>query len=131
MMIADTGFVVAFLNREDASHQSAKAVYVQQRAMILPQTVLAEVAYLVGREAGNLAVVAFLQGISLSRFRLTALENDDVVRTAEILRVYADSRIDFVDATVMSMAERLGITQVLTLDQRDFSIVSAKALPGF
>ncbi len=131
MMIADTGFVVAFLNREDASHQSAKAVYVQQRAMILPQTVLAEVAYLVGREAGNLAVVAFLQGISLSRFRLTALENDDVVRTAEILRVYADSRIDFVDATVMSMAERLGITQVLTLDQRDFRLFQPRHCQAF
>jgi uncharacterized protein len=127
--IADTGFVVAFLNREDASHQAAKAIYVQQRSIVLPQTVLAEVAYLVGKAAGGSAVATFLQGMGQSRFRLMALEEPDVVRTAEILQTYADSRIDFMDATVM--AERLGIVQVLTLDRRDFRLFQPRHCVAF
>jgi uncharacterized protein len=130
-VIADTGFVVAFLNRRDASHEASKAVYVRQRSIVLPQTVLAEVAYLVGREAGNSAVAAFLLGMSRSRFCLTALEAADVVRTATILQTYADSRIDFVDATVMAMAERLGIIQVLTLDRRDFRLFQPRHCTAF
>lgn len=49
---ADTGFVVALLNRADEKHPSVTSVYVKQsRKILLPQTVLAEVAYLVGQSA--------------------------------------------------------------------------------
>lgn len=120
--IADTGFVVALLNRTDDHHSAATVIYLQQEVILLPQTVLAEVAYLLGRDAGNLTVVAFLQGLAASRFRLTALQGQDILRTAEILERYADSRIDFVDATVMAIAERHRLTRILTLDQRDFRL---------
>jgi predicted nucleic acid-binding protein len=83
---------------------------------------LAEVAYLVGREAGAATVVAFLRGLPASRFRLVALTDLDVERVADIPDRYADSRIDFVDATVMSIAERYDIHTILTLDQRDFRL---------
>ncbi len=45
--VADTGFVVALLNRLDTMHNSVTPVYTQQKQILLPQTVLAEVAYLV------------------------------------------------------------------------------------
>ena len=67
-------------------------------------------------------VVAFLNGLPKSRFRLVALTDPDLKRVAEILAQYADSRIDFVNASVMAVAERHRITQVLTLDQRDFRL---------
>jgi uncharacterized protein len=46
--IADTGFVVALLNQSDQSHPAAVSVYLQQQTILLPQTTLTEVAYLVG-----------------------------------------------------------------------------------
>ncbi|MFN4862237.1 MAG: VapC toxin family PIN domain ribonuclease, partial [Pseudanabaena sp.] len=33
------------------------------------------------------------------------------------------SQLDFVDAVIVAIAERLRITRVLTLDRRDFSIM--------
>ena len=48
-VIADTGFVVALANRSDAKHEAVKAIYLRQQRILLPQTVLAEVAYLIGR----------------------------------------------------------------------------------
>lgn len=120
--VADTGFVVALLNSSDIKHQDVTSVYLQQRQILLPQTVLAEVAYLLGRDAGISTVVAFLRGIADSRFNLIGLIDSDVERVAKILEKYADSRIDFVDTSVMAVAERYSITTILTLDQRDFRL---------
>jgi predicted nucleic acid-binding protein len=40
-----------------------------------------------------------------------------------ILEQYADSQLDFADAAIVAIAERLNITRVYTLDRRDFSII--------
>ncbi len=77
---------------------------------------------MVGRNAGSLGVVHFLRNLSTSHFQLTALADQDVTRISEILDQYADSRIDFVDASVMAVVERYGSRTVLTLDQRDFRL---------
>ncbi len=130
-VIGDTGFVVALLNKSDINHARVVEVYAQQQQIFLPQTVLAEVAYLVGRNAGSATLVAFLRGLSLSRFYLKPLTEEDLLRVAEILDEYADSRIDFVDATVMAMAERYRITKILTLDQRDFRLFRPRHCKSF
>ncbi len=124
--ISDTGFVVALLNQADIKHSDVVAIYQNYQQILLPQTVLAEVAYLVGRSAGVSTVAAFLKGLSASRFHLIPLSETDVIRVSEILEEYKDSRIDFVDATVMAIAERLKITLILTLDQRDFRLFRPK-----
>ena len=130
-VIADTGFIVALTNISDPKHGLVKNVYLKQQNMLMPQTVLAEVAYLVGREAGIKNVATFLQGLSKSRFSLIALTTEDILRIVEILENYIDSRIDFVDASVMAMAERLNITTILTLDYRDFSLFRPKHCDAF
>ena len=130
-VIADTGFVVALANRSDAKHEVVKAIYLQQKRILLPQTVLAEVAYLIGKEAGVTTVASFLKGLPMSRFSLLALLEEDILRVAEILDQYADSRIDFVDASVMAVAERLNIVTVLTLDRRDFSLFRPRHCNSF
>ncbi len=121
--VADTGFVVALLNRSDVYHEDVTRIYQRFWApILLPQTVLAEVAYLVGRVTGVRGVARFLHLLPASRFHLIALQDRDVVRVAEILERYAESRIDFVDASVMAVAERFHCCTVLTLDRRDFQL---------
>lgn len=120
--VADTGFVVALANRRDDRHSEVKVVYAQQQTILLPQTVLAEVAYLLDRDAGTTQLIKFLQSLPLSRFQLVALIPQDINRTAAILHQYQDSRIDFVDASVMAISERYNLNTILTLDRRDFSL---------
>ncbi len=43
--VVDTGFIVALLNEADEWHEEAKAQYIQYTRIWMPQTVLAEVAY--------------------------------------------------------------------------------------
>jgi predicted nucleic acid-binding protein len=57
--------------------------------------------------------------------------NEDLFRTAAILEQYIDARFDFVDASVIVMAERLGIKRILTLDRRDFEMVRPAHIPHF
>jgi uncharacterized protein len=129
--IADTGFVVALLNRNDPQHRAVAAIYTQPQSIILPQTVLAEVAYLVGRDAGITTVIAFLQGLASSRLQLTPLISQDIERIAKILQQYQDSRVDFVDASVMAIAERYNSRLILTLDQRDFRLFQPQHCQSF
>ena len=121
-VLADSGFIVALANRADQRHTDVVPIYQQYAQILLPQMVLVEVAYLVGRDAGISTVVKFLKGLPASRFEVIEASAQDLERTAQILEQYADSKVDFVDAIVMAIAERLSITTILTLDQRDFRL---------
>ncbi|MGD1866459.1 MAG: type II toxin-antitoxin system VapC family toxin [Phormidesmis sp.] len=130
-VIADTGFIVAVANEYDSRHKDCKEVYVNYAEILLPQTTLAEVAYLVEKKLGSKAIARFLQRLPNSRLQMTALTESDISRTAEILNQYADSRIDFVDASVMAMAERFRIEKILTIDCRDFQLFRPKHCQSF
>ncbi len=88
-----------------------------------PQTTLTEIAYLLTREQGNRAAAHFLSSLPKTRLRVIALEALDLQRTAEILEQYADSRVDFVDATIAAVAERLNLRRICTVDVRDFRLL--------
>ena len=52
-----------------------------------------------------------------------APSSDDLSRAVKLLDEYADARLDFVDATIVAIAERLNIRRILTLDRRHFRII--------
>src|SRR5438445_5756948 len=56
-------------------------------------------------------------------FRLEALTGPDLDRMAELVETYADLPLGTVDASVVALAERLGLTSVGTLDRRHFTVV--------
>ena len=122
-VIADTGFVVALANRADQRHRDVLPVYSHHPLILMPQLVLVEAAYLIGRDAGIPTVVKFLRGLPASRFEIIAVTDQDIARTANLIEQYADSKVDFVDASIIAIAERLKIQTVLTIDQRDFRMV--------
>jgi predicted nucleic acid-binding protein len=84
--------------------------------------VLTETAFLFRRAGGIPAQVAFLDAIVAARLDLIALELNDLARARDIMDFYQSARFDFVDCCIMALSERLNITQVCTLDRRDFSI---------
>jgi len=129
--VADTSYVLAIAISTDQAHEACRAVHRQHTIIYLPQTTLTEVAYLLTRERGNRVTADFLLNLPKTKYRLEGLTPEDIRRTGELLQIYADSRVDFVDATVVAVAERLNITHILTLDQRDFHIVRPKHTPYF
>ena len=121
--VADTGFIVALTNTNDTAHVSARQNFIRFEQIFLPQSTLTEILFLIRRDAGTATVINFLDSLYRSRLKLTCLNDQDIKQTIQLLKQYQDSRIDFVDASVMAMAERLEIRNILTLDRRDFSLV--------
>ncbi|MCI5158652.1 MAG: PIN domain-containing protein [Candidatus Electrothrix sp. AUS1_2] len=122
--LLDTSFLLAMTNAKDRNHH--RVLHTAERIddqLVLPVTVLPEVSYLIGSRLGHKAMRQFLHRIVASNVALETVTTTDLKRVTEILEEYADSRLDFVDATLVAIGERLNITRVLTLDRRDFSII--------
>lgn len=65
----------------------------------------------------------FVSKMTPDAVQVESVTTEDLARTHEILEQYADSQLDFTDAAIVAIAERLAITRVYTLDRRDFSII--------
>jgi len=116
--LLDTGFLYALLNRKEQTHEVVvAAARTVREPIILPVPAVTETAYLLLRDVGPVAVADF---IATTELILEAPLSVDYSRAAEVIREYADSRVDFVDAVIVAIAERLSISKVLTLDQRHF-----------
>ena len=123
-ILVDTGPIYALADRDDEHHQRISSFLSNnQELLIVPVTVLPEAAYLMHKHLGVVALRSFARSLSLGELRLEGVTRDDLGRVEELLTQYSSSRLDFVDASVIALAERLGITQVLTLDRRDFGMV--------
>jgi predicted nucleic acid-binding protein len=73
----------------------------------------------------------FMRGILSSGMLIEQVNRADLERASEILDRYADTQLDFVDATIMAIAERLDIVRILTVDQRHFRTLRPKHCPAF
>ncbi|MEZ4671090.1 MAG: PIN domain-containing protein [Anaerolineae bacterium] len=122
-VMADTSFVVAVAIQSDHKHTLCRTVFKQYSHIGLSQATFAEIAYMLNRAAGTRAVSHFFRHLPGSKYITVPFEDEDSVRTAVILDKYADSRVDFVDASIAALAERLKISRILTLDTRDFQIL--------
>ena len=91
--------------------------------MILPAPVLTEVCYLTATRLGSAAEATFLDGVAGGELTLEQISVADVRRMADLVRTYADFPLGAVEAAVIAVAERLGMTQVATLDHRHFRAV--------
>ncbi|MBD2138129.1 PIN domain-containing protein [Anabaena sp. FACHB-1237] len=125
--ILDTSFLLATVNRKDKNHNLVLDIIVNlKEPLILPMTVLPEVSYLIASRLGHHIMRQFLADLVVSNMMIEVITKEDLQRTTEILTQYSDSQLDFVDATITAIAERMNITKVLTLDRRDFSIIRPK-----
>ncbi len=130
--LLDTGFVYAVINRTERQHEAATKIAREVREpMLLPTPVIVEVAFLLLRDIGPLAVADFVGGLATTDMQLVDPQVTDYERAAAILRQYNDAHIDLVDSLIVAIAERLDIDLILTLDQRHFRMFRPKHRVAF
>ncbi len=124
-VLADTGAIYALVDRDDAWHERVRAWWESNREPIrLPVTILPEVAWLLGTRLGPAAETAFSRALANGEFEVEPLdEREDLRRIADLTAEYLDAPVGFVDASVLAMAERLGVLSVLTTDRRHFGVL--------
>jgi len=125
--ILDTSFLFALTAQNDRNHAPVLAIaQTLNEPLMLPTVVLPEICYLLTSRLGHRAMRQFIANLTISTTQLEPLSATDLVRSREILDQYADSQLDFTDTAIIALAERQGITRILTLDRRDFSLIRPK-----
>lgn len=135
MILCDTGPLVAAALSSDDHHHAAvelfSGLHLAGRPMLVPATVTAEVGYLLEREAGPRVETSFLRSMAEGDFEPIDLTPADYERMSELVAAYADLPLGTTDASVIALAERLGITDIATLDRRHFSVVRPHHVAAF
>jgi uncharacterized protein len=85
--------------------------------------VVTEVAYFLADRIGETAERAFAASLRSGELLTEPVEPADWDRIGDLLTEYADLRLGIVDASVVAACERLGQTELATLDRRHFSVV--------
>ena len=130
--LLDTGFLYGLLNAREQSHKVVRQAAERLDAIpFLPTPVTVELAYLIRRDLGAEALARFMSDLAQPRYALIAPTDADYSRAAAIVLKYADAQIDFVDAVLVAMAERLDIRRILTLDQRHFRLFRPRHCEAF
>ena len=116
-IIVDAGPLVALFRSRDEHHASAKSALESTRAVLLTTwPVVTETCHFLSRD-GKRALLTFIRRGAL---RVEPLSADDVPRLVELLARY--ERMDFADATLVLLAEKTRVTEIFTIDRRDFGI---------
>ena len=115
--IADTGFVVAFGNRNDQHHRWALDVAAGLTEPLLTcEAVLAESAFHIGSAAYVLSLVA-------ERMLRVAFEvSRNLDKLAQLAIRYEDRSPDLADLCLISMSELYPQHVIVTVDETDFRI---------
>ena len=123
---------MALCSRDDAAFRACaealKEIPLRTRAVTTVACVT-EAMYLLGRVRGGQSTL--LRLLQAERFALDALPIHSLARIETLLSDYADRPMDFADATVVELAERLGTESVFTLDEQDFRVYWPKHVRHF
>lgn len=119
--LIDTGPIVAMLNQSDPSHTACSEAFRGLPAPLLTcWPVLTEAAYILGDwSPATGKLFALLRTRALSILPVGIVDIDAI---EAILTKYADQQLQLADATLMYLADRERIGQVLTLDRKDFTV---------
>jgi len=117
--LADTGALLAYLDRSDRWHERCRAAFVELRLPLVTSTaVLTELFHLVGDSRRETAVAwEFVRSGVLS---IAPLSDRDLPDLVDLMRRYHDRPMDFADATLVRIAERESLSTIFTVDRDDF-----------
>ena len=129
--LVDTGPFVAYVSRDDPKHLAVAASLDRFTGqLVTTSAVVTEVMYFLSDVAGG--AIAFAELLVASNTRIAALtEPGRILAAAQLMDKYADTPMDFADATLVLLAGDLAVTDVLTLDRRGFSTYRTAKGRGF
>lgn len=114
----------AYVDAGDAHHAASLALLTTHLGpLVVPTLVITEVVYLLASRLGPVPEVRFLGDLAAGAFQVEPVAAADWLRIAELVSRYRDLPLGTVDASVVATAERLGVTEIATVDRRHFSVV--------
>ena len=132
MIVVDTGPLYAAADTSDSHHQACVAAFeLTSEQFVVPVSVVIETCFLIEQHLGPTAEAAFISSLRPSGLIVEPLGEADLERMAALVTTFGDLPLGAVDASVIAVAERLGVTTVLTIDRRHFSVVRPQHVGAF
>jgi len=121
VLIVDAAPIVAAADRRDPQAGDVLAVLQGHRGpFIIPAPVTAEIDYLLHTRGGRHVADAFVEDLAVGRFEVECLTPLEYRMVGELSRRYAGLEPGLADLSVVMLARRYGVTDILTFDQRHF-----------
>ena len=121
MILIDSGFLLALLDRRDAWHVRAQAFAVSaEEGWITTWPVLTETAYLLQTVLGPSFAAALMDDVASGGLQVWDIPPARHAQTAALMRKYAQLPMDLADASLVLLAEHLDTGRILSTDERDF-----------
>lgn len=132
MILIDTGVILAVADASDADHDRCdELLAANPAALVVPTPMIVEVSWLIEDRIGPAAEASFLRSVTTGELRRIDLTDTDWDRCVDLVERYADMGLGLVDASVVAVAERLGIAAIATLNHRDFTVVRPRHVEAF
>jgi uncharacterized protein len=135
-VLADSGPLGALFNRRDKFYLRSVEFFRTHGAELRCHTtweVVSEVMYFLDFSAG--AQADFLEwlheGHARGLMQISALDPNDLPGLATLVRKYADRPMDLADASLVWLANKTDITDVITIDQADFAVYRTSKRKAF
>jgi uncharacterized protein len=117
-ILVDAGPLIAMLDRSDKNHRQVKRFLEKFRGrMLTTWPVLAEACHFLPEHTQ----IRFLRWAAAGGLGLVELHETALSEIADWKEKYRDLPMDLADASLLWVAEQTGITDILTIDLRDFS----------
>lgn len=120
--LVDTGPLVAYLDARDPAHSRVADRWDAFTGRVVTSSaVITEAMHFVGASpAGPRHLAELVAASEMEVYDLT--RPPELEEAAALMEKYADTPMDFADATLVLLAEALGLADVFTLDQRGFKV---------
>ena len=123
MLIVDSGFLYALVDRQDAWHGRAAALIpTASEGWITTWPVLAEVCHLYLRRLGVRPAVDLMGDVADGGLQVWSPEGPALAGLPTLMQRYAQLQMDLADASLVLLAEHLGHGRILSTDERDFEV---------
>ncbi|HEX9546414.1 MAG TPA: PIN domain-containing protein, partial [Acidimicrobiales bacterium] len=123
-LLIDAGPLYAYVDADDRHHDEClDLLQTHPGPLLVPMLVITEVDYLVSTRLGSAAEIRFLGDLASGNLLAEPVTPADWLRIAELVDGYRELTLGAVDASVVAAAERLGVSEIATLDHRHFTVV--------
>ena len=119
-VIIDTGPWIALIDRSEESHKKCVEWFQQYEGEIFStEPVLTEVLYLLN--FSSTAQISALDFVINGAITIVPSSIGSLTEVKELMKKYRDFPMDFVDGTLIELANDLGIDTIVTLDRKHFN----------
>lgn len=126
--ILDTGPWVALIDRSESKHDfCVEWLKNYSGKLYSTEAVLTEVLYLLNFSVK--AQTAAIDFVLKTVVEIIPSSIESLKKAKNLIKKYSDLPMDYADATIVCLAMDTGIYDIVTFDQKDFSIYRAKNKP--